>query len=483
MSDSRYILRGSLIHMAGMGLRTALSPVALLLPRFFPPAVFGAFVALRSLIMVCRQLFSLGFKPGLAWWIPRRQAEGGSRPQDVWNAVLFAAAWSVIAAALLGMVFLFFSERMPEELRRIPSALLLICLAAVPGMAVLDCACGSMDGVRQPKYSALYGNSLYVGLVPVLAIALHWAGVPFALGAGFFAVNWLCALAVLRRMWSLFPMERGAGGGFPERRLLDYSLPLAFSNWASTGLLNLDLLLVAWLVGPAEAGIYGIMQMLAAGVRKVRESYDPLIVPVVSGMKTDTLQEKLPEVLTYSAHMVSSLQLAVALFLVCFSREILSISGEAFTRYGAAFVLLTAANLVGGFSGLAYQALLGLGKSSMLLKQNLVILGLAAVAGFLLIPSRGIAGAALLALSVALLQTIVLYYQQTRVHGRWPYRSDFFVNAAWTGGFIVVSILAAHWIAGASLGARACAFLLLGACLGTWAVIVRKSFIPPGPRS
>jgi hypothetical protein len=52
MSDSRYILRGSLINMTGMALRIALSPIALLLPRFFSQNIFGVFVALRSLLSV-----------------------------------------------------------------------------------------------------------------------------------------------------------------------------------------------------------------------------------------------------------------------------------------------------------------------------------------------------------------------------------------------------------------------------------------------
>ena len=478
MSDSRYILKGSIIHMAGMVLRTALSPLVLLLPRFFPHAIFGAFVALRSVISVCRQLFSLGFKRGLAWWIPRRQAEGESQKAAVWNAVLFAVVSGVIGSLLLGTAFLFFDDLMPEELRRIPPVLLLVCLASIPGMVALDCACGCMDGIRKPQYNAFYGNSLSIGLLPVFAILMHFIKIPHSLAWGLFAANWLCAMIVLWRMREFFPISRSDAGLFPERRLLEYSVPLALGNWASAGLSSIDLWLVAWLIGPSEAGVYGVMQMLATGVRKVRESYEPMIVPVVSGMEKHAIREKLPEVLTYSAHMVSSLQFAVALFLVCFYREILSISGAEFTRFGTAFILLTASNLAGGFSGISYQALLGLGKSSMLLKLNLVMLGIAVAGGAVLVPSYGLAGAAFLSLSVTILQTLILFYRQTRIHGGWPYKRDFWVNVAWIGGFIIVSSLVSSWISGASLRRRVLVFSLVAAFLGTWAVIVRKSFIP-----
>ncbi len=464
--------------MAGMVLRTALSPLVLLLPRFFPPAIFGAFVSLRSVISVCRQLFSFGFKRGLAWWIPRRQAEGGLRSAAVWNAMLFAVACGVIGSVLLGMAFLFFDDRMPEDLRRIPPALLLVCLASIPGMVALDCACGCMDGIRKPQYNAFYGSSLSIGLLPVFAILMFFLKIPHSLAWGLFAANWLCALIVLWRMKEFFPPGLSDAGFIPERRLLEYSAPLALGNWASAGLSSMDLWLVAWLIGPSEAGVYGVMQMLANGVRKVRESYDPLIVPVVSGMEERSIREKLPEVLTYSAHMVSSLQLAVALFLACFYREILSISGAQFANYGTAFILLTASNLAGGFSGISYQALLGLGKSSLLLKQNIALMGLMAAGGSLLVPAYGMTGAALLSLFVTVLQAVILFCLQTRIHGQWPYKKDFLVNLAWVGGFIAVSSLAAPWFSRTSLQWRAGVFILLAAGLCAWAFVVRKSFIP-----
>jgi O-antigen/teichoic acid export membrane protein len=478
MSDSRYIFRGSIINMLGMALRTALSPLALLLPRFFPPAIFGVFVSLRSIITVWRQLVVFDFKRGLAWWIPRRQAEGELTNAAVWSALVFAVGCSILGSLILGLVFLFFGSYIPEELRSISPAFLFICLASIPGMAVLDCACGCMDGIRKPKYSAFYGTPLALGLQPIFSIAMYFAKVPHSLAWGLFAANWLCALIVLWRVKECFPIGREKLGLFPERRLLEYSIPMALSNWASSGLVNVDLWLVAWMVGPVESGIYGVMKMLADGVRKVRLSYDPLIVPVISRMEEDTINEKLPEVLSYSIHMVSSLQLIVALFLVCFYREILSISGAQFAGFGTAFILLTAANLVGGFSGISNQALLGLGKSTLVFQLNFALMVVTFAAGYFLIPSFGMTGAAILSLLMRILQTVIQFYMQVRIHGRWPYKKDFFVNASWACGFIVGTSLAAPWFSGASLILRVSVFLLVTAVLGVWAYTVRKSFIP-----
>jgi O-antigen/teichoic acid export membrane protein len=449
-----------------------------LLPRFFPPAIFGAFVSIRSLISAGRQLFSFGFKGGLAWWIPRRQAEGNLKDAAVWNAIVFAVATSAVVSILIGAAYLLFGSLLPFKFRTISPVLILACISSIPGIVALDCACGSMDGIRKPQYSAFYGSSLSIGLPPVLAISMHLLSIPNSLAWGLFTANWLCALIVLWRMREFFPMNWSEGGFFPKRKLLGYSVPLALGNGALAGLLNIDLWLVAWLIGPTEAGIYSVMQMLATGVRKVRESYDPLIVPVVSKMGKEALQEKLPEVLTYSAHMVSSLQLAVALFLVCFYREILSISGAQFANHGTAFILLAAANLAGGFTGISYQALLGLGKSSMLLSQNILMIALAAAAGLILVPWFGMTGAALLSLLITLLQALILFLLQKRIHGRWPYKRDFLVNAIWIGGFIIISSLTAPWLASAPLQHRAGVFLLLSSCLGAWAINVRKSFIP-----
>jgi len=464
--------------MLGMALRTALSPLALLLPRFFPPAIFGVFVALRSIITVCRQLFVFDFKRGLAWWIPRRQAEGELQNTAVWSALVFAVGCSILGSLILGMAFVFLGGLIPQELRRISPVFLFICLASISGMAVLDCACGCMDGIRKPRYSAFYGTSLSIGLQPIFAILMHFLRVPNSLAWSLFAANWLCALIVLWRVKGCFPIGREKPGFLPERRLMEYSIPTALSNCASSGLLNINLWLVAWLIGPLESGIYGVMNMLADGISKVRLSYDPLIVPVISRMEEHTIREKLPEVLTYSVHMVSSLQLIVALFLVCFYREILSISGAQFAKFGTAFILLAASNLVGGLSGISYQALLGLGKSSLLFRLNLALMGVAFATGYFLVPSFGMTGAALLSLLMRILQTVIQFYLQARIHGQWPYKRDLLVNTAWICGFIVVSSLTAPWFAGASLLLRVGAFFLFGGCLGSWAFVVRKSFIP-----
>jgi O-antigen/teichoic acid export membrane protein len=464
--------------MLGMGVRTALSPLALLLPRFFPPIVFGIFISLRSVITVCRQMLVFDFKRGLAWWIPRRQAEGEVENPAVWSTVIFAVGCSILGTLVLGLAILFSSRFMPEDLRKIPPVFLLICLATIPGLVVLDCACGCMDGIRKPKYSAFYGASLALGIQPIFAIAMYFAKIPHALAWSLFLANWLCALIVLWRVRDYFPIHQEKLRLFPERRLMEYSIPMSFSNWTSSGLVNIDLWLVALMIGPVESGIYGVMKTLADGVRKVRLSYDPLIVPVISRMEEHTLQEKLPEVLSYSIHMVSSLQLIVALFLVCFYREILSISGAHFAGYGTAFILLTTSNLVAGFSGIAYQALLGLGKSMLMFQWNLALMIVTFAIGYFLVPSFGMTGAAVLILLMRILQTVLQFYLQTRFYGKWPYKKDFWVNAVWTGGFIVVVSLASPWLAGANLLLRAGAFILVVSGLGAWAYAMRRSFIP-----
>jgi hypothetical protein len=99
-------------------------------------------------------------------------------------------------------------------------------------------------------------------------------------------------------------------------------------------------------------------------------------------------------------------------------------------------------------------------------------------AGYLLLPSFGMTGAAILSLLMRILQTVVQFYLQARLHGRWPYKKDFYVNAAWACGFIVLTLLAAPWFSGASLLMRVGVFFLVAAGLGAWAYTVRESFIP-----
>lgn len=478
MSDSLFILRGSVINMIGMAIRAALSPLMMVIPRFFAQDIFGLFVFLRSLLSVFQQILGLGLGQGMAWWIPLRKREGRLSNGEIWGVMVFAVLCSTVGSGLLLGIFLVFKDHLPAVCRNAPLVFLCICFATIPGMVALTTACGCMDGIRKPVYRAFFSQSLALGLIPILILAFLFVGIPDALAWGLFGANWLCAVIVVWQMRSFFPRGSDKLDLVPERSLFNYSVFLSFGRWVTSGLVNLDLWLVVFFLGASDAAIYGIMLMLSNSIRSVRRSYEPMIVPVVSGLEPEGLRSKLPVILNYVTHMISSLQLVVAIFITCFYRELLSISGQQYSQYPTVFLILVAANLVEGFYSASTQVLFGLGKSPDMLKVRLIVLGFAIASGLALVTRYGMAGAAATSLLIGIVNAAILFYMQADICGKWPYQKIFYVNGALIAVFIVVSLSVAPLLPQTGLLLRFCVFVLLTICLGSLAYGARKSFIP-----
>lgn len=480
MSDSQFMLRSSLINLAGLALRIALSPLMLFLPRFFAQDLFGLFVVLRSLVGACQEALGPALGQGLAWRLPQRGQGREFRNGAVWGVVLLALLAGLAVAALLLAAFLAFRGMLPSALRDAPGGFVGICLASLPGLLVLHAACGAMDGIRRPAYRAFLVQSLAVGLVPVLALGFFLLGVPDALAWSLFGAGWCCAMIVAWRLRREFPLGAEAIVVVPERGLLSYVAHLSLGNGAQALLRGLDLWLVGLLLGRSEAAVYGVMLMLASGVLVAWRSYEPMIVPVVSGASLPGRGGSLPTVLAHAQHLIASAQLAVAVFLVCFQRELLAISGPQYAAYPRVFVMLVVASLAAGFHGVAAQVLLGLGRSATVLKVRLAMLGLAVVLGMALVPRHGLAGAAGMALVVGVAHAATLLVLQSRILGRWPDGGrGFCVNVALLAGFALAAALSAPFLAQAGLAFRAGLFMVLAVGLGVPAYLARRSFVPP----
>jgi O-antigen/teichoic acid export membrane protein len=478
MSDSRFILRGSLINMGGMLARIIFSVLIILLPRLFSQETFGMFISLQSLVLAGSQLIGLGLDQGMAWWIPQLRSENRFSSSMVWNGLLVVSAFSILTTVSAVSLFGLFHGMLPATLQEIPVLFFAICMAAVPANIAMNYSCGCLMGMRKPEYSAIYAQFLSVSLVPVIAIVLSFTDIAHALAWSLCISNWLCAIIVLWHLRRHIPPDPIAGFDWINHRLWAYSVPAAFYSFILNTFSRIDLWIVLWLIGPAYAAVYGVMQMLSGGIGKVCRSYSPLIVPVVSGMDKDARRQKLPEVFSYAVHMVSIIQFAVAAAMLFFPKEFLSISGRQYSVDIMPFLILIAYNMVGGYVWLCAQVILGAGRSGIVLVINIFILAMAITLNVLLIPVWGLKGAALSSLISIFVQGIIYVIIQTRLIGQWIFKPHVMFNAAWMT-VVVISVVIMHsHIVSMPLLERALLFLSGMLLYVLWAWRDRKKMTP-----
>lgn len=478
MSETRFIFRGSFINMSAMILRIIISPLMLIVPRLFNQEMFGIFISMQSFCATLTTILGLSMGSGMTWWIPKQSMIKEQTTRTIWKwllIVLFLSGGFIFLAVL---VLSSSKAWIPTGFEHVTIWFYAICLFSVPGSVVLNYGCGCLMGIRKPQYHAFWNQFLSISLIPVLAIALWPTGISNALAWSLFGAKWICAIVILTYLANNFPPSLERGITAVDQSLIRYSLPIAAGRLISTLLTQIDLWMVLFFLGPSSAAVYGIMRMLADGVGKVRLIYEPLIVPVVSRMESKEKLDNLRDVFSYTVRMISTIQLAVAVTMACFPRELLSISGAQYSVNSFAFLILLAGNLINGIGGISGQVILGLGKSTLILRRNLVTLLFAPIAGFIIIPKYGLTGAALTCFLTIVLQILLLTVIQTRLTGRWLYKRELAPHALCLLGFIGTVFFVQSDFALFPLTWRIPIYLVVMIVLAVWVYADRKKLMP-----
>jgi O-antigen/teichoic acid export membrane protein len=429
-SDKKYLIKGSVLNLIGLVVRNISPVLVIILARLFPREVFGLFISVSLFALTASRLLVMGLDKGLIWYVPRNQKRGrpahtGLVPVTVTTHLVAIGAW-VLAALFIGSGGL---VSFPTLAAVSPTFVTVCLLSVVPYMA-LHCFAAALEGIRRPEYKLFVNQFLATTLGPLSAIILFYAGVgDMSLALGFTGSNLLGALVLVFFVNRHFDGIRWRKWGRIDGELLRYSWPLGVAEAIASVLLRVDLWMILFMLGPAEAAVYAIMVTLSNGVKGIRQSFDPLIVPIVSKMKKEQRAAHLKEVYSYAVNMVTGIQFLVAFTVLFFPAEIMSIAGKSYTVQPQALSILLVGNLVNGFLALNGQVILGLGYSRVMLYLNTGTLLLNLALNYLLIPRLGITGAATATVLAYMAQCLMMYLYQKRLTGLHLYQRHLAVNA------------------------------------------------------
>lgn len=438
--DKQFLSRGTRLTVLGM-IGGNIAPVlVVLLARTFPPSVFGLYVSVQLLVLTASKLTSLGLDRGLAWYVAANE-----KAPDVARAAIAAATrWVVLiasavvaavgaGAALGGLSVL---GDFPED----EALFVLACFAALPAWSVLYVHAGALEGAKRPEFRVLVNQTLVFALAPALALALYFLGLDkWSLPSGLVASNVIGAALVCRATHRVVGAVPYGSRPALDRALLRYSLPLSLNELLAGVLQRADLWMILYFLGPAPAAVYAVMSTLTAGVRAVRQSYDQLLIPVVGSMEPGA-RHRLPEVFSFAAHRITIIQLAVAVGVLFFPAELMSIAGRDYVIEPQALSILLAAQVVQGLGGLAGTVVLGLGHSRPLLVSSGVALVINVALNAILIPRQGIVGAALATTIAVAMSGVFLVVVQVRATGQWLYQRRLVPNMVLITAFLVCAL-------------------------------------------
>lgn len=314
---------GFLVRFGARGLHLYLAAA------LYGVALYGAFSLATAMVELAVTLGGLGMKKLLFQSLDDTSTD---RPTE---ARLADAAAMVLLASLslsaLGALILWL---WPGPMGR-SGALLLLILPMIAGQSLLDLAIAATRWKRLVRYDVVARSIVepWAALAgALLGWLAGWRDAGLALG---YTLGTLAALAYALRGIALAYDRTGLRAARPQVRLLlpqiRQNAPNIASDLANALFIRFDLTLVGLLLGERAAGIYAMARQFCLPVRQIRQSFDSMLVPMISKVLTEA---ELPTVTARIADMsrvILTVQLPILILLAGFGSHLLTLFPPDFT--------------------------------------------------------------------------------------------------------------------------------------------------------
>ena len=304
-------------------------------------------------------------------------------------------------------------------------------------MAVMDVFVSCCMGKRVMGAQLVVRDILWPLSQVIFALAFFYVGyIENGLAMAFLLSCLLSATIAWLYFQRVFRGSSWSGSAFRlPRELVRYALPMWGAEVINSWLMRIDQIVVFSLLGPAQAGVYGIVLMVGNAIRTIRRAFDPIVTAIFSGAQAANDHERIGANFSYATTLVIGSQVPVLAFIMLFSPWILPLLGEVYDSATMPIVILCTFWILNGALGLNGLILVGFGKSSWILLNVLVAIGVLISLLYLWVPSAGLEGAAYAVGTAYTVQNLIQILQVRHLTSRWHYRAD----VAW---IILISIIA-----------------------------------------
>jgi O-antigen/teichoic acid export membrane protein len=471
-TDKKFLLKSTLYNFLGTALKVVAPVLTIVLARTFGKEEFGVFVGTQLWMLTLSRAAVFGLDKGLNWFLPQNILNNRPVHLGFNESLSRSLIISVVLFAILFICAIFGLHKYSESLAALSSVELSIYALSIIPWAALHIFDGTVEGLRKPQYRVFITECAVFSIAPLLSIVFNFIGIPCALPTGLLIANISGCLVYIPLIKKRFPFSLKFIGNKIPRELLVYSIPRGFSEVVASVLMRIDVWMVLLLLGPGEAGVYAVMATISNGIRTIRQSFNPILLPVVAGMNKELLGINLKYIFSYCVNMVTLMQLAIGFFIVLFPDKILMLAGKDFIVQPETLGILLFAHLLGGFFLLSGAVLNGIGKSLYTLKMDIASLCVAFLASYFLIPIFGLPGAALSTLAFVLLQSIWNNIYIFKLHLR-LYSKKIIPYAIWSIFLLVVYILLPNF--SPSLGQKIIFYATVLCGLATTQIFVKSS--------
>lgn len=380
--------------------------------------LYGVFTGGVSSVVIVSTILLLGVHRGVGRYLPRSNDSKEAR------GIVLSGAQLVIPTSLLVAVFgIVFVDEITVWLFGDASfgPFVFLLIIALPLAVLTQFSVGVVQGRQRSLPKLVIQNisrpvTAFLGVVIAIQLNYGLLGVGGAYLAGYFLAALVGGYYVLR----LVPLRGDGNPVWIRRELLVFSLPLVAVTAIRVFFLDLDVVMLTALKDRADVGIYGGVFPLVKMFEIFLASFSFLAMPIFSELDLDQDYERMHDLYAVIAKWTFLCTLPLAMAFVLFPRAVIGLTfGPEYAEGANALRVLTIAFFVHASLGPNSNSLISLGKTRILMGDNLIAGAVNVGLNLLLIPDFSFFGAAVATgIGYVLRNVLVSYhlYEETGIH-------------------------------------------------------------------
>ena len=342
--DVKDIAKGASVNLIGVIVRSFNFIFYLLLARLYGADATGLYLLGWSTVDISSKLGILGLDRSMLKFVAEAQTakDDAAMYRHIAHALQLGIMFALIVTVILELLAPVITVRMLDRPELLP-----IFRLMAPGVifwTISAILLFAIRGVRIMRYEILAKSLVEPLTLIVVSTGLYLLDFGnISLGIAYICATFGSALAAViffARVFDLRQLFKAMADGEGRMSLLSFSYAIGLYDMFNLLLQRIDIFLVSRFLDAASVGVYGIAQEVVSMVKKVRQAFDPIFVPVVSGARQRGSHD---DVLSHYRSVTRWILTADAAVLGVFalaSHEILSMFGPDFANPDAAMVLI-----------------------------------------------------------------------------------------------------------------------------------------------
>ncbi len=396
--NNKDIIKGALVNLSGIVAKSLNFIFFIVLGRFYGAETTGFYLLSWTAVDIISKISILGLDRALISVGARNIAAKDYQKlyNSVANSIKIGFTASVLTFAFTQITAKVITNHLLERpFLEMPLRIMSIALFFWTMSAIFIAASRSM---RIMKYEVIIKSFSEPFVMLIAAVTLYKAEMGInALAVSFVASTFVGAALSFYLFSRRFSVKRTfktlISGKTGTKELFKLSAPTGIYDMLNLLLQRIDLFVLTRYTSAAVTGIYGIASEIAFSVKKVRQSFDPIFIPVISELMEKKDETEIKKHLKNVTRWIFTLDiLLVALFMILKS-ELTAIFGSDFTAGSTAMIILAVSVLINGTFGISELFIL-IEKPMLNIFNTLITIVINVTLNMMLVPEYGMTGAA-----------------------------------------------------------------------------------------